>query len=158
MKILSRESFSVLHFALPFFALDHHHVFPPSRSSHNPLVAALPASIANLSNLEILNLFNNHLDELPTSLSSMSKLKILNVGWVFLSSSATQSIILFFLFLIQSSSSWYLLHLQFHFIKKVIKPSFLITACFNLIWIPLLTSFYHFSILSHIRKHDWNTY
>ncbi|RWS13108.1 Ras suppressor protein 1-like protein, partial [Dinothrombium tinctorium] len=41
---------------------------------------AIPPSIANLSNLEILNLFNNQIEELPTSLSSMTKLKILNVG------------------------------------------------------------------------------
>jgi hypothetical protein len=39
--------------------------------------------LANLINLEILNLFNNQIEELPTSLSSMPKLRILNVGWVF---------------------------------------------------------------------------
>lgn len=36
--------------------------------------------MANLVNLEILNLSNNHIDELPLSLSSMPKLRILNVS------------------------------------------------------------------------------
>lgn len=39
---------------------------------------AIPPIIANLSNLEILNLSNNHLEELPVSISSMAKLRILN--------------------------------------------------------------------------------
>uniref|UniRef100_A0A182KGN9 Disease resistance R13L4/SHOC-2-like LRR domain-containing protein n=1 Tax=Anopheles christyi TaxID=43041 RepID=A0A182KGN9_9DIPT len=38
----------------------------------------VPPGIANLNNLEILNLSNNHLEELPLSLSSMPKLRILN--------------------------------------------------------------------------------
>lgn len=42
------------------------------------LISVLPAAIANLNNLEILNLSNNHLDELPLSLSAMPKLRILN--------------------------------------------------------------------------------
>ncbi|RZF39846.1 hypothetical protein LSTR_LSTR000494 [Laodelphax striatellus] len=41
--------------------------------SHNKLSA-------NLVNLEILNLFNNQIEELPASLSSMPKLRIFNVG------------------------------------------------------------------------------
>lgn len=40
----------------------------------------LPPGIANLINLEILNLANNQLQELPLSLSSMPKLRILNVS------------------------------------------------------------------------------
>lgn len=42
------------------------------------LFLVLPPGIANLINLEILNLSNNHLDDLPLSLSSMPKLRILN--------------------------------------------------------------------------------
>lgn len=42
--------------------------------------AAIPPGIANLTNLEILNLANNHIEELPVSLSSMPKLRILNVS------------------------------------------------------------------------------
>lgn len=41
---------------------------------------AVPPGLANLVNLEILNLFNNHITELPISLSQMPKLRILNVG------------------------------------------------------------------------------
>lgn len=40
----------------------------------------VPPGIANLTQLEMLNLFNNHIEELPVSLSSMPKLRILNVG------------------------------------------------------------------------------
>lgn len=42
----------------------------------------VPPGLANLVNLEILNLFNNHITELPISLSQMPKLRILNVGYV----------------------------------------------------------------------------
>lgn len=42
----------------------------------------VPPGIANLTQLEMLNLFNNHIEELPVSLSSMPKLRILNVGSV----------------------------------------------------------------------------
>lgn len=42
--------------------------------------AAVPPGIANLTNLEILNLTNNQIEELPVSLSSMPKLRILNVS------------------------------------------------------------------------------
>jgi len=45
--------------------------------THNK-INALPEAIANLLNLEILNLSNNHLEELPVSLSSLPKLRILN--------------------------------------------------------------------------------
>ena len=48
--------------------------------SHNKL-AAVPPSIGELANLELLNLFNNAIEELPTSLSGMQKLKILNLGY-----------------------------------------------------------------------------
>lgn len=41
---------------------------------------AIPPGIANLTNLEILNLANNHIEELPVSLSSMPKLRILNLS------------------------------------------------------------------------------
>jgi len=47
--------------------------------SHNKLTS-LPAAIANLCNLEILNLFNNYLEELPVAISTLQKLRILNVG------------------------------------------------------------------------------
>lgn len=40
----------------------------------------IPPGIANLTNLEILNLANNHIEELPVSLSSMPKLRILNLS------------------------------------------------------------------------------
>jgi Leucine-rich repeat (LRR) protein len=39
----------------------------------------MPPGLANLINLEILNLANNQIEELPTSLSSMPKLRILNL-------------------------------------------------------------------------------
>lgn len=42
--------------------------------------AAVPPGLANLSNLEILNLANNQIEELPLSLSSMPKLRILNLA------------------------------------------------------------------------------
>lgn len=41
---------------------------------------AVPPGLANLVNLEILNLANNHIEELPLSLSSMPKLRILNLS------------------------------------------------------------------------------
>lgn len=44
------------------------------------LVLAIPPGIANLTNLEILNLANNHVEELPVSISSMPKLRILNLS------------------------------------------------------------------------------
>ncbi|KAG5869604.1 hypothetical protein JTB14_001684 [Gonioctena quinquepunctata] len=40
----------------------------------------VPPGLANLTNLEILNLANNHIEELPLSLSSMPKLRILNLS------------------------------------------------------------------------------
>lgn len=45
-------------------------------------LVAVPPGLANLVNLEILNLFNNCITELPISLSQMPKLRILNVGSV----------------------------------------------------------------------------
>lgn len=45
---------------------------------HKNYFLVLPPAIANLNNLEILNLSNNHLEELPLSLSAMPKLRILN--------------------------------------------------------------------------------
>lgn len=39
----------------------------------------IPPGLANLTNLEILNLANNHVEEIPVSLSSMPKLRILNL-------------------------------------------------------------------------------
>lgn len=41
---------------------------------------AIPPGIANLTNLEILNVANNQIEELPVSLSSMPKLRILNLS------------------------------------------------------------------------------
>lgn len=42
--------------------------------------SVIPPGIANLINLEILNLANNQILELPVSISSMPKLRILNVS------------------------------------------------------------------------------
>jgi len=42
--------------------------------SHNK-IAEVPAALANLDNMEILNLFNNSLKEVPVSLSGMPKLR-----------------------------------------------------------------------------------
>lgn len=44
------------------------------------MFSVLPPSIANLTNLEILNLSNNLLEEVPSSVSSMPKLRILNIS------------------------------------------------------------------------------
>lgn len=41
---------------------------------------AIPPGLANLTNLEILTLANNQIEELPLSLSSMPKLRILNLS------------------------------------------------------------------------------
>lgn len=43
---------------------------------------AVPPNIAELKNLEVLNFFNNQIEELPTQISSLQKLKHLNLGWV----------------------------------------------------------------------------
>lgn len=51
----------------------------PVNTLNWPLLAVPPA-IAHLTNLEILNLTNNHVEELPLSLSSMPKLRILNLS------------------------------------------------------------------------------
>ncbi|ELK28521.1 Cubilin [Myotis davidii] len=47
--------------------------------SHNKLTT-VPANIAELKNLEVLNFFNNQIEELPTQISSLQKLKHLNLG------------------------------------------------------------------------------
>ncbi|XP_076258114.1 ras suppressor protein 1 isoform X1 [Rhynchophorus ferrugineus] len=44
------------------------------------LFVAVPPGLANLVNLEILNLANNHVEDLPLSLSSMPRLRILNLS------------------------------------------------------------------------------
>lgn len=44
------------------------------------IFTAIPPGIANLTNLEILNLANNQVEELPVSISSMPKLRILNLS------------------------------------------------------------------------------
>lgn len=41
---------------------------------------AIPPGIANLTNLEILNVANNNIEELPVSISSLPKLRILNLS------------------------------------------------------------------------------
>ncbi len=46
------------------------------------LFLAVPPNIADLKNLEVLNMFNNQIDELPTQISSLQKLKHLNLGLV----------------------------------------------------------------------------
>ncbi|MCP9258343.1 Tubulin alpha-1 chain [Dirofilaria immitis] len=47
--------------------------------SHNK-ISSVPPSIADLVNLESLNLWNNQIEDLPTSISSLNKLRILNLG------------------------------------------------------------------------------
>lgn len=42
--------------------------------AHNK-ITEIPPAMANLENMEILNLFNNSLEEVPASLSSMPKLR-----------------------------------------------------------------------------------
>ncbi|MBN3284035.1 RSU1 protein, partial [Polyodon spathula] len=42
--------------------------------------STVPPNIADLKNLEVLNFFNNQIEELPTQLSSLQKLKHLNLG------------------------------------------------------------------------------
>lgn len=42
----------------------------------------MPPNISELKNLEVLNVFNNQIEELPTQLSSLQKLKHLNLGLV----------------------------------------------------------------------------
>ena len=43
---------------------------------------AVPPNISELKNLEVLNMFNNQIEELPTQISSLQKLKHLNLGSV----------------------------------------------------------------------------
>uniref|UniRef100_A0A8C2W434 Ras suppressor protein 1 n=1 Tax=Chinchilla lanigera TaxID=34839 RepID=A0A8C2W434_CHILA len=47
--------------------------------SHNKLTT-VPPNVAELKNLEVLNFFNNQIEELPTQISSLQKLKHLNLG------------------------------------------------------------------------------
>lgn len=44
------------------------------------LVSVVPPNISELKNLEVLNMFNNQIEELPTQISSLQKLKHLNLG------------------------------------------------------------------------------
>lgn len=44
------------------------------------LVSVVPPNISDLKNLEVLNMFNNQIEELPTQISSLQKLKHLNLG------------------------------------------------------------------------------
>lgn len=48
--------------------------------NNHTVILVVPPGLANLTNLEILNLANNHLEELPLSLSSLPKLRILNLS------------------------------------------------------------------------------
>nr|XP_044991232.1 ras suppressor protein 1 isoform X2 [Jaculus jaculus] len=41
---------------------------------------SVPPNVAELKNLEVLNFFNNQIEELPTQISSLQKLKHLNLG------------------------------------------------------------------------------
>lgn len=45
-------------------------------------LSGVPPNIADLKNLEVLNMFNNQIEELPTQISSLQKLKHLNLGLV----------------------------------------------------------------------------
>ncbi|NXA71863.1 RSU1 protein, partial [Thryothorus ludovicianus] len=89
--------------------------------SHNKLTT-VPANIADLRNIEVLNFFNNQIEELPTQISSLQKLKHLNLGCV--------------------SKIETLLHV----------PAFLVAAALVIIWIILFKLFevresYHFLYL-----------
>lgn len=44
------------------------------------LASVVPPNISELKNLEVLNMFNNQIEELPTQISSLQKLKHLNLG------------------------------------------------------------------------------
>lgn len=44
------------------------------------LVSVVPPNISELKNLEVLNMFNNQIEDLPTQISSLQKLKHLNLG------------------------------------------------------------------------------
>lgn len=48
--------------------------------THVSVSVAVPPNIAELKNLEVLNFFNNQIEELPTQISSLQKLKHLNLG------------------------------------------------------------------------------
>uniref|UniRef100_A0A2K5S366 Disease resistance R13L4/SHOC-2-like LRR domain-containing protein n=1 Tax=Cebus imitator TaxID=2715852 RepID=A0A2K5S366_CEBIM len=50
------------------------------RGISNMLDVNVPPNIAELKNLEVLNFFNNQIEELPTQISSLQKLKHLNLG------------------------------------------------------------------------------
>lgn len=50
--------------------------------THVSVSVAVPPNVAELKNLEVLNFFNNQIEELPTQISSLQKLKHLNLGWV----------------------------------------------------------------------------
>lgn len=52
----------------------------------------VPANISELKNLEVLNMFNNQIEELPTQISSLQKLKHLNLGYVLLLMVAHQKV------------------------------------------------------------------
>ncbi|KAG9331739.1 hypothetical protein JZ751_017272 [Albula glossodonta] len=53
---------------------------PTALVSLRPRLPAVPPNIADLKNLEVLNIFNNQIEELPTQISSLQKLKHLNLG------------------------------------------------------------------------------
>lgn len=52
---------------------------------------AVPPNVSELKNLEVLNMFNNQIEELPTQISSLQKLKHLNLGYVLFGRYHTQN-------------------------------------------------------------------
>lgn len=52
----------------------------PAFTLSTSVSTAVPPNIAELKNLEVLNFFNNQIEELPTQISSLQKLKHLNLG------------------------------------------------------------------------------
>ena len=78
---LEIETCSLIYFTLIFtllfleFSFFHKcHIF------HFTFSSVVPPNIADLKNLEVLNVFNNQIEELPTQISSLQKLKHLNLG------------------------------------------------------------------------------
>lgn len=76
----SKISFHLNFFIIVAFELTSYTHLIDNKTLKKSSVAAVPPGLANLPNLEILNLANNQIEELPLSLSSMPKLRILNLS------------------------------------------------------------------------------
>ena len=71
---------AVLEFHLSSIRKENQMLGPPAFTLSISLSVAVPPNIAELKNLEVLNFFNNQIEELPTQISSLQKLKHLNLG------------------------------------------------------------------------------